>query len=214
MGNLYHLAELRRRKGYTQAQLGELMGVEQPTINRWEKGRREPDTLAQVIELARHLGVDPGVLLDPHAAAPIGPTLFVKGAVAAGVWLDAFELPQEEWETFSGRADITADLDHRFGLRVIGDSMDMVYPPGTIVECVSVFGRAEAAPGKRVVVVRRNDNMEYEATVKKLVEQNGELWAVPESYNPAHRPFKLDDPEPGIIEQRIAAVVVASIRPE
>lgn len=213
MGHLERMAELRKRKGWTQTDLAERMGVEQPTIGRWETGKREPD-LGQLIELAGHLDVEPGMLLDPHMAAAIGPRLFVKGEVAAGIWRQAFELPEEDWQTFNGRNDVTADLQHRFGLRVIGDSMDIIYPPGTIVECVSVFGRAEIVPGKRVVVVRKNDNLEYEATVKELVIQDGELWAVPKSYNPAHRPFKLDEREPGILEQRIAAVVVSSIKPE
>lgn len=213
MGYLERLSELRKRKGLTQAQLAERMGVEQPTIGRWETGKREPD-LRQLLDLAKHLDVEPGALLDPHMAVAIGPRLFVKGEVAGGVWLHAVELPEEEWQTFTGRADVTADIDHRFGLRVVGDSMDMVYPPGTIVECVSVFGRAEIMPGKRVVVVRRNTDNEFEATVKELVEQDGAMWAVPKSYNPAHRPFKLDKPEAGIIEQRIAAIVVSSVRPE
>lgn len=213
MGYLDRLADLRKRKGLTQAQLAEKVGVEQPTIQRWEKGKREPE-LAQLFALAEALDVEPGTLLDPSIAAPIGPRLFVKGEVAAGVWRQAIELPEEEWQTFTGRADVTANTEHRFGLRVVGDSMELVYPHGTIVECVSLFGRAEAVPGKRVVVIRMNDNGECEATVKELVDQDGELWLVPRTNNPAHRPFKLDEPEPGIVETRIAAVVVASVRPE
>lgn len=213
MGYLDRMAALRKRKGLTQAGLAEVLGVEQPTVQRWEAGKREPD-LGQLIQLAAALDVDPGALLDPQAAAPIGPKLYVKGEVAAGVWRQAVEAPADEWKSFTGRADCDADLEHRFGLRIIGDSMDMVYPPGTIVECVSVFGRAEPMPGKRVIVVRTNDDMQCEATVKELVEQDGELWLVPRSYNPAHRPIRLAEPEPGIIETRIAAVVVSSVRPE
>ena len=70
------------------------------------------------------------------------------------------------------------------------------------------------AVGKRVVIVRKNDRQEFEATVKELVEKDGELWAVPRSSNPSHLPFKVMEAEPGILETRIVAVVVASIRPE
>lgn len=213
MGYLDQLSQLRKRKGLTQSGLAEILGVEQPTVQRWEAGKREPD-LGQLLQLAAALDVEPGALLDPHQAAAIGPRLFVKGVVAAGLWQQAVELPEDEWQTFTGRADVDADLEHRFGLKVISDSMDMVYPLGTIVECVSVFGRAEPMPGKRVIVVRTRENLECEATVKELVEQDGELWLVPRSYNPAHRPIKLSEPEDGIIETRIAAVVVASVRPE
>lgn len=213
MGYLDQLASLRKRKGLTQAGLAERLGVEQPTVQRWETGKREP-SLTQLVELADVLGVEPGALIDPSIAAPIGPRLYVKGEVAAGVWRAALEAPQDEWQSFTGRADVTADLKHRFGLRVISDSMNLVYPEGTIVECVSVFGHTEPEPGKRVVVVRTNDSGEVEATVKELVEQAGELWLVPRSTNPAHQPIKVSEPEPGIREIRIAAVVVASVRPE
>lgn len=213
MGYLDQLKALRKRKGFTQGTLAEEMGVEQPTIQRWETGKREP-SLGQLLELAKVLDVEPSALIDPGVVASIGPRLFVKGEVAAGVWRAALEKPQDEWESFTGRADITAKPEHRFGLRVVGDSMNEIYPHGTIVECVSVFGHAEPTPGKRVVVLRTNDNGEVEATVKELVEQGGELWLVPRSSNPAHRPFKVSEPDPGIREVRIAAVVVASVRPE
>lgn len=213
MGYLDRLADIRKRRGLTQTQLAERLGVEQPTVQRWEKGKREPD-LGQLQALAGVLGVTAGELLEGDIASPVGPRLFVKGEVAAGVWRTAVENPADEWESFYGRPDVNADISHRFGLRVIGDSMDQFYPEGTIVECVSLFGHAEAAPGKRVVVVRMNDAGMCEATVKELVEQDGELWLVPRSNNPAHSPWKLSENEPGIVETRIAAVVVASVRPE
>lgn len=213
MGYLDELSALRKKRGLSQAALAELVGVEQPTIQRWEKGKREPD-LDNLKSLATALGVTPGSLLDGTAAAEIGPRLWVKGEVAAGVWSSAVEKPEDEWQTFSGRADVTAAIEHRFGLRIVGDSMDLLYPHGTIIECVSVFGRTEPAPGKRVVIIRMNDAQKYEATVKELVEQDGQLWAIPRSSNPAHVPFNLSEPQPGIVETRIAAVVVASIRPE
>lgn len=213
MGNLWHLAELRKKLGLTQSVLAERVGVEQPTVQRWEAGKREPD-LGQLIRLASELGVEPGALLSPLREVPIGPRLFVKGEVAAGLWKVAWEAPPEEWQAFSGRADVNAEARHRFGLRVVGDSMDLVYPAGTIVECVSVFGHIEPSPGKRVVVIRHNHDGECEATVKELVERDGELWAVPRSSNPSHVAFNLAEPGPGITEVRIAAVVVASVRPE
>lgn len=213
MGFLGCLAHIRKQRGLTQTALAEMLGVEQPTIQRWESGKREPD-FAQLFALARALDISPGALLDPTIAVPMGPRLYVKGEVAAGVWKAAIELPESEWVSFTGRADVTAKEEHRFGLRVVGDSMNEVYPPDTIVECVSVFGTAEPTPGKRVVVVRTNIDGDCEATVKELVEQDGDLWLVPRSTNPAHRPIKLTDADPNIVETRIAAVVVASVRPE
>jgi predicted transcriptional regulator len=59
MGYLDQLARLRKAKGFTQSSLAERLGVEQPTVQRWEAGKREP-SLAQLLELARILEVEPG----------------------------------------------------------------------------------------------------------------------------------------------------------
>jgi len=136
MGYLDKLAEIRAKRGLTQAQLAERIDVAQATVQRWEKGKREPD-FEQLYALAGALGMTAGELLEGDVASPVGPRLFVKGEVAAGVWRAAVEAPEDEWETFYGRPDVGADMQHRFGLRVVGDSMDLIYPPGTIVECVS-----------------------------------------------------------------------------
>lgn len=213
MGYLDTLKALRKKRGWSQAKLAEMVGVEQPTIQRWESGKRLPD-LEGLTDLAKALGVSAGSLLDGTAKVELGPRLFVKGEVAAGVWKPAVESPEDDWESFTGRADVTAKAEHRFGLRIIGDSMNEVFPHGTIVECVSTFGHAEPVPGKRVVIVRKNNDGEYEATVKELVQQDGKLYAVPRSTNPIHRPIDLSAPEVGIAEARITAVVVSSIRPE
>lgn len=213
MGYLDSLAALRKRKGLSQTALAEKVGVEQPTIQRWETGKREPD-LTALHQLAAVLGVTPGMLLDGSTALFSGPKLFIKGEVAAGLWQEAYEWPPGDWQTFTGRSDVLADIEHRFGLLVNGDSMDEIYPPGTIIECVSAFGHTEIAPGKRVVILRIDTHGRCEATVKELVEQDGELWAVPRSSNPAHLPIRLNEEVPGIQETRVAAVVVSSVRPE
>lgn len=207
------IALLRKRHNWSQAELAERMGVEQPTVQRWEAGTREP-SYDKLAALSKVLNVPVSAILGELPISFVGPTLRVRGEVAAGVWRAAIEWPEGDWQTFTGREDITADIEHRFGLKIVGDSMDEIYPDGSIVECVSLFGRAEALPGKRVVVVRENDLGCFEATVKELVDRDGELWLVPRSRNPAHVAYRLNDEIPGIVETRITAVVVASYRPE
>jgi transcriptional regulator with XRE-family HTH domain len=210
MGYGKNIARLRKGQKLTQAGLAEIVGVEQPTVQRWESEKREPDYEA-LTSLAEALGVEPGAFFTEDLSVPEGPKLFVKGEVRAGHWVEAYEWPEDNWTTFTGRPGVIAKPEHRFGLRVIGDSMNRKYPDGSIVECISLFGHAEAHVGKRVVVVRKRDDQMYEATVKLLVEQDGELWAVPESTNPAFQPIRLAAPEPGILETRIAAIVVRAI---
>lgn len=171
--------------------------------------------LSTVFKLANALGVSVDDLLTSDLKPmPSGPELYLKGEVAAGQWVDAYEWPREEWQSYPGRPDITASIDHRFFLRVAGDSMDEVYPEGTVIECVGVFAEPEIKPGKRVVVVRERRDGRIEATVKELIEVDGRAWARPRSTNPSHQSFALDEAGNDITEVRIVAVVVSSIRPE
>lgn len=51
------LKELRKEKGITQEQFGEIMGVSSRTVSRWETGSNAPD-LAVLIEISEYYNVD------------------------------------------------------------------------------------------------------------------------------------------------------------
>lgn len=177
--------------------------------------RTSDPRIGTLYKLAKELNCDISALLsEQFRPVALGPTLYVKGKVAAGEWIEALEEEEVAWEEFTGRDNVTADPSHRFGLRVCGDSMNEIYPEGTIIECVNLFGRADYAHGKKVVLTRQREDMMMEATVKELVEIGGEWWARPRSTNPIHQGFKLSDPGEGIIEVKVVAVVVSSVRPE
>lgn len=57
------LKELRREKGITQEQLGEMLGVSGRTVSRWETGFNMPD-LSILIELAEYYEVEIKEILD------------------------------------------------------------------------------------------------------------------------------------------------------
>lgn len=195
------------------------MGIPVPTYIQHENGARGfPATRAE--RYAKFFRVTPEYLLygkpSLKSAAPgLGPTLYVKGVVAAGVWRDAEHWDEADWQTFTGSPDVVAPLHERYGVRVEGDSMDEVYPPGTVLECVRYWGREPIPPGRRVIVQRTRADDGVETTVKEyVVDADGIGWLVPKSRNPAHRAFRCDLPEPGITRVEIVAVVVASIRYE
>ena len=62
----------------------------------------------------------------------------------------------------------------RFALKVVGPSMDLMYPDGTIILCVRYadLGRLPES-GERVVCQRRDDQGLVEATVKEFVKTIG-----------------------------------------
>lgn len=211
----------RERAGYASAKsAAEAMGVPVATYIQHENGSRGfPADRAQ--RYARFFRVQPEWLLygkssDGVNAEALGPSLFVKGEVAAGVWREAWEFPADEWEMFTGRADISAPLKERFGLRVVGDSMNEVYPTGSVIECVKYDGSALIESGRRVVVQRTRVDGSIETTVKELLrDPEGVEWLCPRSTNPSFIPFRAGEPEdPGIVGIEIIGLVVGSYRPE
>lgn len=206
----------RRKLRLNQTQFAEALGVNQATVSRWESGTT-PDfpSLERISKLTK---VDINLLVNGDIrSVNSGPSLFVKGEVAAGVWKDAYEWNRGDWMPFVGGSHIDAPMEARFGLIVSGESMNEVYPPGTILDCVSCIhaGIDKVNSGQRVIVLRRKFSGEVEATVKEYLETASGTWLVPKSRNPEfQQPISLTDPGDGIEETAIVAVVKGSYRPE
>lgn len=214
------LKTARKKSGYSSAKAAaEAMGVPVATYIQHENGSRGvPASRAE--RYAKFFRVAPEWLLYGKETSvteiELGPRLYVVGEVAAGVWKEAWELDPDEWEVFTGRADVPAPLQKRFGLRVSGESMNAVYPSGTILECVQYEHDEPVESGRRVIVIRRRLDGTVEATVKELVrDEQGIEWLVPRSSNPAFQAFRGDRPDsPDIVSIEIVGIVVSSIRPE
>lgn len=213
------LKQARIKAGYDSAKgAAEAMGASVATYIQHENGTRGfPASRAG--RYARFFRVKPEWLLYGKASTDtvieLGPRLYVVGEVAAGVFREAWRRDEAEWEAFTGQPFVDAPMKNRFGLIVAGDSMNMLYPEGTILECVDYFGDEPIPSGKRVIVQRTRKNGTIEATVKELVrDDDGIEWLVPRSTNPAYQAFRGDQPGEGIKRVEIIAVVVASIRAE
>lgn len=212
------LKEFRKRLGLSLEAMAERTDFSESQLSRWEAGASNiPSERLPLLAKAYECRV--GDIFDDSDSGflPIGPTLFVKGEVAAGQWRRAIEWPSDEWTTFTGRPDIEAALQDRGGMRVVGESMNLLYPHGTIVEYVKLIAAPQLLEsGKRVIVQRERADETYEVTVKEyIVDDLGRQWLVPRSTHPEFQtPWRADEPEEGIVETRILAVVVASVRPE
>ena len=57
------LADLRKRRGYSQEALAEKLGLSRQAISKWERGESSPDT-DTLIALARLYGVSLDELID------------------------------------------------------------------------------------------------------------------------------------------------------
>jgi len=214
------LKQARKKARYTSAEAAaEAMGVSPSTYAQHENGLRGiPAKKAE--RYGKFFRVAPEWILygakGDTQEVDLGPRLFVKGTVKAGHWKEAWEVDPEDWERFTGRADVAAPLQQRFGLRVDGESMNEVYPLGTILECVQYDHEEPIPNGKRVIVVRTKVDGTVEATVKEFVRtEDGSAWLRPRSSDPSFQAFRADEPDrPDITSVEIVGIVVSSIRPE
>jgi len=111
----------------------------------------------------------------------------VIGAVQGGAWVEAIEWDPGEWWDVTIPADDRFPGINRFGLLVRGDSMDRLYPDGTIVIVVRFndLGRTPEAGEKVVVLHRSEDGGEFEATIKEYqVDAQGRRLLWPRSSDP------------------------------
>jgi transcriptional regulator with XRE-family HTH domain len=211
------LRYFRERLGLTLEDMAERTGFSTSQLSRWEAGKSNIPS-ERLPDLARHYECRIADVFaeDDSPFVPLGPQLSIRGPVAAGIWHEVWEEPEDAWQTFTGRSDVTAALRDRFGVRVEGESMNDAYPPGTILECVSFLGGAEIANGKRVIVERLDTAGRREVTVKEYFrDDQGVEWLVPKSSNPAFQtPIRADVQESNIVQVRVIGIVVGSYRPE
>ena len=207
----------RDRLGLTLEEMSERTGHSTSQLSRWEAGKSNIPS-ERLPDLATHYQCRISDIFaeDDSPFVPLGPTLYIRGPVAAGNWAEVWEEPADAWKSFTGRADVSVPIADRFGVRVVGESMNEVYPHGTILECVSFLAGAEIANGKRVIVERTRDDGELEVTVKEYFrDDQGVEWLVPRSSNPAFQaPVRSDVQEPNITQVRVIGIVVGSYRPE
>lgn len=138
------------------------------------KGKSANPTLDTLVGLARALELDisqmiPAATTIMHrvGGAQAFETLDVVGAVAAGVW--------REETTWSAEDRYSIEVgpnpfpgSERFALRMEGNSMDKLIPPGSDLECLRVaYGYVEPQPGD-IVIVQRDRHDLHELTCKRL----------------------------------------------
>ncbi len=205
------LHNLRERIGLTQEDIADRVGCSISMISRWEAGRSNiPSERLPELAHAYECRISEIFSEDDNTFLPLGPQLAIRGSVAAGKWLQVWE-NQGDLKTFTGRPDIAVSLSDRFGVLVEGDSMDEIYPHGTVLECVAAYVFGEVTSGRRVVVQRRTFAGDLEVTVKELlIDKDGVHWLVPRSRNPAFQmPVRMDQPGDDIEQIEIIGVVVS-----
>lgn len=168
----------------------------------------------------RAFKVKPGWLLCMDGVDQSPPTdfkasdkLIVGARVAAGVWRE----DTEGDEVLEIDTPAIVENAKRFGYKVEGRSMDLVYEPGTILDCVSIFTNGvEPQSGDHVIVRRKKPDGLRELTVKEFVTDGEETWLYPRSSQPEFKPTKIGRPDSEALEDdeiSVIAFVVGNIPP-
>lgn len=154
---------------------GELCGVSRGSVQQWEKGATAPNRKRQPV-VARVLGISVAELMagesNTGAGPNIGGTVPLLSDVQAGNYkefVDNFH-PGD-----GGNEPITTTVPvkrHTFALRVAGDSMEPLFPEGTIL---IVEPEMEPNPGD-YVIAKNEDNA---TTFKQLTKDGGEWYLKP-----------------------------------
>lgn len=185
MGNLFskNLKFLREKKGISKNKLGELVGVNQTTIGRWENEEITP-SIDNVEEVARVLNIDLPDLLIKDLSFDNGDLINIPddtiqipvlGTIKAGMPIEA---QQEILEYIEIPKKWTAGGKKFYGLKISGDSMFPKYQEGDIV----IFEQNEDKEmynGKDCAVMVNGDD----ATFKKVLLSDSGITLVP--YNTA-----------------------------
>lgn len=195
------LRQARINAGYESATAAaRAFGWEPAAYRHHENGTRAFD-VDTAKRYAKAFKVKPGWLLsldkDP---APTGEaalrTIEVTGAVAAGVWKEGVEWQEDErYEVVIGPSPFPKA--RRFGLEVEGLSMDLEFPPGTILDCLSIFDVGEEPDNNDFVVVERvRADGKRELTVKQFHrDAGGRTWLLPRSSQPEFQtPIEVGQP--------------------
>lgn len=202
-----------REKGYNQVSASKLLGVSVQCLNQWINNKRNP-SIKDIENICEKLGISPSYLVLGESKAD---TIPVIGYVQAGLWQEATQWDQSDFKPIYMPTDERFKGKRIYALEIRGNSMNLIYPPGSCVVCVSVEDYydvvGEISSGKKVVVQRKNPmDGTIEATVKQYAKNEYGIYLMPQSTDPSFSPIKVDDGCAG--ETKITGVVIGSFRKE
>lgn len=178
------IGELRRARGMTQEDLADKVGSHRVTIAKLEAGKIDL-TLDWMVRLAAIFDVAPQDLISNQT----GESVPIVGKVQAGSWADHPCFDDGDSGEF-----ITIPLLKGYvgtpkqATRVVGNSMNELYPDGSIVVWIPFRRAAEELRIGRRYIIERVRHGSYEATLKEFrIDSQGREWLVPRTTDPAEQ---------------------------
>lgn len=171
-----YIKDLRVSRGYSQEQLGKLVGVQRAAVQKWECGAVQNLKRETMKRLSEVFNVPASSFVDDEQPLSKGVLIPVLGYVRAGVPIEAVE-EILDYEEISQEQARTGEF---FALKIKGDSMEPKISEGDVV---IVRKQSTVENGELAVVLVNGDD----ATVKKFYRSNNGIKLV--STNPKFDPF-------------------------
>lgn len=114
---------------------------------------------------------------------PVNRRIPIVGEVAAGLWRETYAVEIEQVTDWLPMEVAGYERAALYALKVVGSSMNSVYPPGRYV-IVAPAHEAGVRWGDYVIVERHKADL-VEVTIKELVSDRGRVALWPRSYDPA-----------------------------
>lgn len=218
------LKAAREKAGFgSAAAAAQAFGWTESAYRHHENGTRQfgPDAAKRY---GRAFKVKPGWLLGLDGidgAAPTAPDegnrLVINGSVEAGAWRTSEQWNDERTFVIEGMPSLVPGA-RRFGLVVVGRSMDEVYEPDTVLDCISIFDTdIKPQSGDHVIVQCIRADGLRELTVKEYREDDGHYWLIPRTSKvELFKPIEFSGPDlehHDDSEIRVIAFVVAAYPP-
>lgn len=194
---LDQIEKILKEKGLSARKASIKAGIGEDFIRNLRRYNNIPKT-DKLLKLANALDVNLNYFLNAaqenkdtlknkvNSPIPIT-TIYIRGEVQAGQWNTAVEWPKSDWIPITVPSDRRYKHFTTFALTVKGDSMNLLYPEGTIVIAVNFtdIGR-NPEDGDCVITIRRDTLTDcYEATLKIIqIKEDGSVLLWPKSDNP------------------------------
>lgn len=203
------IAEARKALSLSQQQLADRLGTSQPTIQRYESNERDLNS-EKLIAMSAALGVTISYLLgfDDDQVIPnrahVMHSVPVLGRIAAG---EAREAIQQAGEWHATRDELWRGHERAFWLVVSGNSMNRLFPEGSLV---LIDPDEEVRDGDVGAVFVNGDD----ATLKRVFFEGETVRLHPESHDAEYRDRVIDRSDPDAPDVRAIGRAVSYTAPD
>lgn len=154
------------------------------------RGQDRKPSFDAVAGIANALGMDVSEFTSLPSARNAPIYIKVIGAVEAGAWREQCAWPDDQQYEVRALQTDYPELQ-RFGLVVVGYSMDKLFAPGVVLDCLRLPFSGESpiipTPGQ-IVIAQHNRGDLCEMTCKRLGrDPDGQWFLMPESTRPEHQ---------------------------